>query len=573
MTSLLRRTLAALLVLSVAACSETPTVDAEPGVTGALRGNAEFATFVELATDTGVLPTLEGNGPFTVLAPTDIAFNYLGADVAPILTLPAQRDVLTRILRHHIVAQRLAPEDLTDGATFTSLAGETLTVRRVGDVVLVDGATLDLDDAKETDNGVVYPASNVIRTNLTVRERIELAPTLSVFARFAQRVGVLQDADALSEVTILVPTNDAFNAIDGTRQLLDQPNNVDVLRRVIGPHVLPGRVDLESLPDGAEVETLDGQILRVANTNGVLTIGDVRILREAIETADGRMYLLRDALFAGISLADRVRIQPSISVFPARIQLEPDIWARLNDGADALTVFAPIDGAYARQNGDVTLALSFDENAALLSRTRRVLVVEGSYAPEDLTNGLEVQALDGSTLTVLRNGNDIFVGSRLVTPTGSEASNGFFYTANDFILPSVDPLDTAILAGHTKWVEAVRRAGLESFFRTATLSAFPPINGAFNEQPVLNTLSESQLAEILRYHATEVELPLFLQPTSFPMLSGGTRNIQRLPYERDTAPFLDGRTRVVGGRAALNGNGRLFAVDSLMLPAAQIVGR
>jgi len=571
MSTPLRRVLGALLVLSIAACSETPTVEVEPGVLGALRANADYSTFVELATDTGVLPTLDGSGPFTVLAPTDIAFNYLGADVRPILTLPGQREVLGRILRHHIVAGRLGPADFTDGAVLTSLAGETLAVRRVGDVVLVDGATIDLDEIKEADNGVVYPASNVIRTNLSARERIELAPTLSVFSRFANRVGVLQDADALPEVTFLVPTNDAFQAIDGTRQLLDQPTNADVLRRVMGPHVLPGRVDLEALPDGAEVQTLDGQVLRVAKTNGVLTIGDVRILREAIETSDGRIYLLQNALFAGISLADRVRIQPRISVFPSRIQEEPDIWARLNDSDEALTVFAPIDGAYVRQNGDVTLALSFDENANLLSRTRRVLVVEGSYAPEDLTQGLEIQALDGSTLLVQRNGDDIFIGSRLVTPTGSEASNGVFYTANDFILPAVDAFDTAILAGHTTFSDAVRRAGMETFFRSTRLSTFPPNNAAFGEQP--GVLNRSDLAEILRYHMTEEDLPLFLQPRSFTMLNGGTRDIQLLPFDRDVAPFLDGLTRVVGGRNVLNGNGRLFAVDSLIFPPAQIVGR
>ncbi|MEO0556628.1 MAG: fasciclin domain-containing protein [Bacteroidota bacterium] len=565
----LRRVLGALLVLSVAACSETPTVDPDPDVLGALRANADYATFVELATETGVLPELDGSGPFTVLAPTDIAFNYLGADVRPILTLPAQRPLLTRILRHHIISGRLAPEDFTDGAVFTSLTGETLAVRRVGDVVLVDGATIDLDEIKEADNGVVYPASNVIRTNLTARERIELAPTLSVFARFAESVGVLRDADALPEVTILVPTNDAFEAIEGTAELLGQATNADVLRRVIGPHVLPGRIDLETLSDGAEVQTLDGQVLRVANTNGILTIGDARILREAIKTSDGQIYLLQNALFAGISLADRVRIQPMVSVFPSRIQEEPDIWARMNNVDDALTVFAPIDGAYVRQNGEVTLALSFPENANLLSRTRRVLVVEGRYAFEDLTHNLELQALDGSTLRVARDGNNVFVGSRRVTPTGSEASNGVFYTANDFIQPTVDPLDSAILAGHTIFGDAVRRAGLETFVRSSSLSTFPPINGAFNEQP--GVLSRGDLAGILRYHITEADLPLFLQETSFTMLNGATRDIQLLPFDRSVAPFLDGETRVVGGRNVLNGQGRLFAVDSLILPPAQVI--
>ncbi|GAB5536008.1 MAG: hypothetical protein Rubg2KO_22570 [Rubricoccaceae bacterium] len=564
MSTPLRRVLGALLVLSVAACSETPTIEVEPGVLGALRANADYSTFVELATDTGVLSTLDGTGPFTVLAPTDIAFNYLGADALPVLTLPGQRDVLGRILRHHIIAGRLDPDDLTDGATLTSLAGKTLTVRRVGDVVLVDGATIDLDDIKETDNGVVYPASNVIRTNLSARERIELAPTLSVFSRLADRVGVLEEIDAQAEVTVLVPTDDAFQAIDGTVRLLEQSNNGDVLRRVIGPHVLPGRVALESLPDGAEIQTLDGVTLRVSNVNGVLAVNDVRILREATETEDGRIYLLQSALFVGIPLADRVRIQRLVSVFPEQIQQEADIWARLGDSADELTVFAPLDGAYIRQNGEVTVALSSPENANLLSRTRRVLVVEGSYAPDELTRGLELQALDGSMLRVERDGDNIFVGGRLMTLAGAEASNGFLYTSSSFIQPIVDPLDTAILAGYTDFSEAVRRAGMETLFRTSTFSTFPPINSAFSAQP--GVLNRPDLEEIVRYHITEADLPLVLQPTSFTMLNGDTRTIQLLALDRGEAPFLDGRTLMVGGRSVLNGQGRLFPVEELILP-------
>ncbi len=112
---------------------------------------------------------------------------------------------------------------------------------------------------------------------------------------------------------------------------------------------------------------------------------------------------------------------------------------------------------------------------------------------------------------------------------------------------------------------------METYIRTTRLSTFTPINAAFNEQPGI--LNRSDLAEILRYHSTETELPLFLQPLEFTMLNGATRNIQFLPFERDVAPFLDGLTRVSGGGPVFNGQGLLLAIDSLITPPAQVAGR
>ena len=559
----LLRTLGALLALSFAACSDAPTAPTAVGLAGALQTDADYSTFVELATQTGVLSTLESGGPFTVLAPTNIAFVYLGADAGPVLTAPQQRPALERVLRHHIVPGALQPEDFVDGAVLTSLEGSPLRVRRVGDVVLVDGATIDLDERVEADNGVLYPASNVIRTNLTARERIGLAPSLSVFSLFSTRVGLLDRRD---DVTLLVPTNDAFRAIDGTRELLDESGNVDVLGRILATHVLPGRVDLESLDDGTEVVTAQGTRLRVSKDEGVLRIGDVRVVGSPIETADGRMYLLQEVLFTGLTLADRIRVQPRVTLFPSRIREETDLWDRLNDPGDALTVFAPNDGVYIRLNGDISTALNLPENAALRQRTRRVAVVEGDYSPDDLVDGLVLQALDGTELVVRRGGDDIFVGGIRVTPTGAATSNGSFYTTNSFLPPFVDAFDTMILQGYTTFTFAARQVGLEGFFRTTELTLFPPTNAAFSATPGFLLLPSQTIRGTLEYHASRDLLTLTPTPATITTVNDFTRQVSVQVIDRVSVPFLDETIRVVGVKEANDGRGILYGLEELRTP-------
>ena len=563
MRSLLLRTLGAALVLSAAACSDTPTAPAAPGLVGALQADPDYSTFVELADRTGVLSTLRAGGPYTVLAPTDIAFVYLGADAGPVLTEPQQRATLERVLRHHVVAGALQPGDFVDGAVLTSLDGKPLTVRRIGDVVLVDGATIDLGERVEAEDGLLYPASRVIRTNLTARERVELAPSLSVFASLSARTGLF---DGRGEVTLLVPTDDAFRAIGGTRELLNESTNADVLGRVLTTHVLPGRVDLESLDDGAEVETVRGTRLRVTRNDGVLRIGNIRVVGSAVETADGRIYLLQDVLFVGLSLADRIRIQPRVTVFPSRIRQEADVWARLNDPTDALTVFAPTDNVYTRQNGDVTTALGLPENEALRTRTRNVLVVEGTYEPEDLVDGLVLQALDGTELLVRRGSDAIFVGGVRVTPTGAATSNGSFYTVESFLPPFVDAFDSAILQGYTTFAFAARQVGLEDFFRTTELTLLPPTNAAFSGVPGFLLLPRATIARTLEYHASRDLLTLAPRPATLTTLTGATRQITVQVIDRVSVPFVDGSIRVVSVKEANNGRGILYGLEALSTP-------
>jgi uncharacterized surface protein with fasciclin (FAS1) repeats len=139
----------------------------EPAVTAVWDWieSSEVHNYLEAAVIAGGLQeTLEGEGTFTVFAPTDDAFvdlaTTLGVEVTDLLVLPD----LTDILLYHVLGTTVMSTDLYDGLEATTVGGGTLTIG-VGETVTINGtATVVLADL-EAQNGVVHAIDAVLLDN------------------------------------------------------------------------------------------------------------------------------------------------------------------------------------------------------------------------------------------------------------------------------------------------------------------------------------------------------------------------------------------------------------------------
>jgi len=123
--------------------------------------NPDFSTLVAAVSAAGLVETLQGDGPFTVFAPTNDAFAALPAGLVDKLLLPENVDVLTQILTYHVVAGKVMAADVTAG-NVPSVEGSDITVTIEGDVVkLNDSATVIATDV-EACNGVIHVIDAVI---------------------------------------------------------------------------------------------------------------------------------------------------------------------------------------------------------------------------------------------------------------------------------------------------------------------------------------------------------------------------------------------------------------------------
>lgn len=118
-----------------------------------------FGTLVKAVSAAGLVDTLNGEGPFTVFAPTDAAFAALPAGVLDALLLPENKDVLTQILTYHVVPGTVMAADITDGDVAT-VEGQSVTLS-TADGVTVNGAKVVQADVV-ADNGVIHVIDAVI---------------------------------------------------------------------------------------------------------------------------------------------------------------------------------------------------------------------------------------------------------------------------------------------------------------------------------------------------------------------------------------------------------------------------
>src|SRR4051812_23739729 len=111
-----------------------------------------FNTLVAAVQAAGLVDTLNGDGPFTVFAPTDAAFDALpeGTVAGLLADIPA----LTKILTYHVVPGRVMASDVMGLALATTVEGSDL-VFDTTDGVKVNQATVTQADIL-ADNGVIH---------------------------------------------------------------------------------------------------------------------------------------------------------------------------------------------------------------------------------------------------------------------------------------------------------------------------------------------------------------------------------------------------------------------------------
>jgi len=123
-------------------------------------------TLVTAVQAAGLVATLQGQGPFTVFAPTNDAFAKLPAGTVETLVKPESKTALTNILTYHVVPGRFLAADLTDGKKLKSVQGQELTVsNKAGVVMIVDakGGSSKVETADViSSNGVTHVVQSVL---------------------------------------------------------------------------------------------------------------------------------------------------------------------------------------------------------------------------------------------------------------------------------------------------------------------------------------------------------------------------------------------------------------------------
>jgi uncharacterized surface protein with fasciclin (FAS1) repeats len=262
-----------------------------------------FSTLVAAVSAADLVATLQGDGPFTVFAPTDEAFtNFLEAkdlSADQLLESPDLADILT----YHVLASEVLAEDAI--AVASSDENVVYTVNGQGLALSLSGEDLYINLSKVispdilASNGVIHAIDAVLEPPM---ERGE--PTASIVdialadpENFSSLVDALTSADLVTALegegpfTVFAPTNEAFKKIpEDTLNGL----SIEQLTAILKQHVVSGEVDSISAfaLNGDSADTLAGDDISIDIVDGKLMVQGATVVLTDIYATNGVIHVI-----------------------------------------------------------------------------------------------------------------------------------------------------------------------------------------------------------------------------------------------------------------------------------------
>ena len=407
--------------------------------------------------DAGLVATLNGEGPFTVFAPTNQAFvdllDLLGDDFNSLsdFDTEAEKALLVKVLTYHVVAGTAAfSTDLSNGQTIETFQGENVGINiKDGTVHIVDAtetnAAVTTADVKAT-NGVVHVINKVLLpqevldllAQMSLKTIVEIAVatddlSLLVGALGQADAGLVETLGSEGPFTVFAPTNAAFvdllNALgDDFNSLTDFDTEAEkmLLVKVLTYHVVAGTAAFSTdLSNGQSIETFQGENVGINIKNGTVHIEDATednatVVLADVEASNGVVHVINKVLLPQEvldilnppvpNIVETAQSVEDLSLLVAAlIQADAGLVGALS-GDGPFTVFAPSNAAFvalldALGNDYNSLAdFDTDEEKALLARVLTYHVVSGAaVASTDLTNHQEIVSLQGESLFAILN--------------------------------------------------------------------------------------------------------------------------------------------------------------------------
>ncbi|HMC85092.1 MAG TPA: fasciclin domain-containing protein [Chitinophagaceae bacterium] len=133
-------------------------------ITQVVNADKNLTTLKKSVIASGLDKVLSGQGPFTVFAPSDLAFEKLGKGVLDDLLKIENKAKLVDVLNYHVVPGKLNYKDFKDGEKLKTVNGKELLVHVKNGSISIQGAKIQ-DHDLQTSNGVIHSLDAVMFKN------------------------------------------------------------------------------------------------------------------------------------------------------------------------------------------------------------------------------------------------------------------------------------------------------------------------------------------------------------------------------------------------------------------------
>lgn len=447
-----------ILLSTFIACNDddvdNPLIDTMPDIAETAIATPDLSSLVAALTRANLVATVQGDGPFTVFAPTNDAFSTFLSENGFETLEDVPVDVLTQVLLNHVVAGENLSTALSTGyinsSSTAGIGGRALSLYvDTSDGVKINGSTVTTADI-EASNGVVHIVDSVIGLPTIVDHAINNAGLTELVGALTANgnttfTDLLSDAEGI--FTVLAPVNDGFTAFTN-------PNNNDI-NDVLSNHVISGAAlaaaDLSSAYANTAATNSDGDALSIyINTDdGVSFNGTSTVAIADIVATNGIVHAV-DQVIDLPTVVTFATADPNFSTLVSALtELTPatdfvGVLSTLTGTSPApFTVFAPTNDAFDK------LAAIPDE-AGLTPILQHHVIAGANIRSSDLTaDGTTVTpaTLEGDTFQITLPGTDGNIANVVdganndgigIDAVDVQAINGVIHVLDTVLLPNTD---------------------------------------------------------------------------------------------------------------------------------------
>ncbi len=395
-----------------------PNISPSKTIVEIAAGNPAFSTLVGALQTAQLVDDLSADGPFTVFAPTNDAF-------AKLSSVPGG-EALKQVLLYHVASGRFLANDLLKAGEVTTLQGQKISVKKVGNDVILNGVVRVTTADIQAKNGVIHVIDTVLIPPAPLKTIAEIAAGDPAFSTLVAALTKTNLVDPLAKpgfYTVFAPTNAAF------AKLSSLPDG-DALKQVLLYHVASGVFDAKKLVANGDLVTLQGKSVKITKNNQgeVILNGAVKVTTADIQASNGIVHVIDTVLIPPLpSIVEIATGNPNFSTLVGALQAADLVGAL--QGAGPFTVFAPTNAAFAK--------LSSLPGGEALKQVLLYHVASGKLDAATLLKNGSVMTLQGQRIHVAKNnqGEVILNGVVKVVTADIQASNGIVHVIDTVLIP------------------------------------------------------------------------------------------------------------------------------------------
>ena len=247
-----------------------------------------FSTLLAAATEAGLVETLKSEGPFTVFAPSDEAFDKIPEET--LQALLADKEALKDVLLYHVVPGKVTASEAQNLA-FAKMANDKYALLNTGNgQVKIQESLVTAADVNAS-NGVIHVIDTVI---LPPKDIVGVASDAGIFKTLLTAAGVAELESTLQgpgPFTVFAPNDEAFAKIP-EETLNDLLADKEALKNVLLYHVVADYLPASQVVSKTSLTMANSAKTTIVLENNEVQINDATVKSTNITAANGIVHVI-----------------------------------------------------------------------------------------------------------------------------------------------------------------------------------------------------------------------------------------------------------------------------------------